>query len=47
MGRAIDLVREHDLGRLVTDTVPFEEAPTAYELLTEHDDVLTTAFRYD
>jgi 2-desacetyl-2-hydroxyethyl bacteriochlorophyllide A dehydrogenase len=47
MGRAIDLVREHDLGRLVTDIVPFEEAPTAYELLTEHDDVLTTAFRYD
>mgnify|MGYP000271256557 CR=1 FL=1 len=47
MGRAIDLVREHDLGRLVTDTVPFAAAPTAYELLTEHDDVLTTAFRYD
>ncbi len=47
MGRAIDLLREHDLGRLVTRTVPFADAPTAYELLTEHDDVLTTAFTYD
>jgi 2-desacetyl-2-hydroxyethyl bacteriochlorophyllide A dehydrogenase len=47
MARAIDLVREHDLGRLVTHRVPFADAPVAYELLAGDGDVLTTVFTYD
>jgi len=47
MARAIDLVQEHDLGRLVTHTIPFADAADAYELLTTDDEVLTTAFTYD
>jgi 2-desacetyl-2-hydroxyethyl bacteriochlorophyllide A dehydrogenase len=47
MARAIDLVREHDLGRLVTHRIPFANAPNAYDLLATDDDVLTTVFTYD
>ncbi|WP_049979744.1 zinc-dependent alcohol dehydrogenase [Halolamina rubra] len=47
MDRAIDLVRDQDLGRLVTHSVPFADAPAAYELLRENDDALATVFTYD
>ena len=47
MARAIDLVQAHDLGQLVTHTVPFADAASAYELLAADDEVLTTVFTYD
>jgi 2-desacetyl-2-hydroxyethyl bacteriochlorophyllide A dehydrogenase len=47
MDRAVEAVKRHDLGRLVTDRVPFDDAATAYRLLTRDTDVLTTVFTYD
>ena len=47
MGRAIELVREQGLARLVTHRVPFTDAPAAYELLTADDDALAAVFTYD
>ncbi|GAB7093821.1 zinc-binding alcohol dehydrogenase [Halolamina litorea] len=47
MDRAVDAVREHDLGRLVTHRIPFGDASAAYELLASEDDALTTVFTYD
>jgi 2-desacetyl-2-hydroxyethyl bacteriochlorophyllide A dehydrogenase len=46
MDRAVEAVTRHDLGRLVTHRVPFDDAATAYEMLTRDTDVLTTVFTY-
>lgn len=47
MDRAVEAVTRHDLGRLVTHRVPFDDAATAYEMLTRDPDVLMTVFTYD
>ena len=38
MRTALERLREHDIGSLVTHRVPFDDAPTAYRLLDERPD---------
>ncbi|WP_276272904.1 zinc-dependent alcohol dehydrogenase [Haloarcula litorea] len=46
MDRAVEVVREHALDRLVTHRVPIEDAATAYETLAADREALSVVFTY-
>jgi 2-desacetyl-2-hydroxyethyl bacteriochlorophyllide A dehydrogenase len=46
MDQAVEAVSEHDLDRLITHRIPFEDAAIAYEMLGDERDVLSAVLTY-